>query len=202
MLHLHGFKHNVQKGILWHQWDRVLSTPSHRVCFVTGALATAKAQLPCGFDSIQVQPSLFWWYSDHSATVAAVLSVITWLSAASELVLSSPWAGEGAPGSPSEQLFSGTNSVWVTFWFWKIFCCSYLQSKFAEQRARLPNQIPAWRTVGLVLVQQPKSPQMCTQEYSKQATTEQTRSRSLLWGHKSITVAHTTNYSEVHKKLP
>lgn len=80
------------------------------------------------------------------------------------------------------------------------FSCSYLQSKFAEQRARLPNQIPAWQIVGLV--QQPNSPQMCTQEYNKQATTEQTRSRSLLWGHKSVTVAHTNNYSEVCKKLP
>lgn len=88
----------------------------------------------------------------------------TWLSAAWELALSPPWAGEGAPGSPSEQLFSGENSVWVTFWFWKIFCCAYLQSKssIVQLNSCLADSRPCTCAAACV-----HFPWMCTQEYSR-----------------------------------
>lgn len=115
------------------------------------ALSPAKAQLPCSFDSIQIQLSFFWWYSYNFAAVqycrSAVLLVIPGSQQPQSLALSS-WPGEGAPGSPFLQLFSGTNSVWVTFWFWKIFCCVYFLSK------SLIAQVNSCLAQGLVFVQQ------------------------------------------------
>lgn len=140
----------------------------HPLYLVTGALATAEAQLPCGFDSIQVQLSLFWWHPPHSATVAAVLSD-TWLSAASELALPS-WAGRRKFLGPFLNSFSqGQVLFGLPFDFWKIFCCAYLQSESSIA------QLNSWLALSFVPVQQQKLSWLpvCSQEYTGNHWTNQ-----------------------------